>query len=141
MKISKKILIIPLLLIICVIIFMLCINKKNTGSSENPIILSDSYSREAYLNLKGWEVTLIKSDIVNIPESFDGVYSEYAAIQEKQKLPLKNCKGMEAERFLYSVDNYNGTQTVYGELLVIDNRLVAAALIGNSPESFIKEIY
>ncbi len=141
MKISKKIIIISFLAVISVTLFILCINRKNTGSTENPIILSDSYSREAYLNLKGWDVTLIESDAIKIPENFNGIYKEYAAIQEKQNLPLKNCKGMDAERFLYSIDNYNGTQTVFGELLIVDNKLVAAALIGNSPESFVKGIY
>lgn len=141
MKKAKKFLIILFLAAVCAVLFLVCTHKSGNPDTDSSIILSDSYSREAYLNIKGWDVSLIKSDTIKIPQDFDGIYSEYAQIQQKQKLPLENYKGKKADRFLYKINNYNGDNVVFAELLIAENRLVAAALIGNSPDSFIKELY
>ncbi len=114
---------------------------KESIKKTDAIILNDSYSREAYLNLKGWDVTEIKNDRITVPLEFEGIYSKYAEIQQMQQLPLNEYKGKEAERYIYTLNNYNGNQIVYAELLVCENKLIAASLIGISPEQFIKEIY
>ncbi len=141
MKSIKKITITLVLLIICILLFFLCFNKEKKPDTKKAIFLNDSYSREAYLNLQGWEVTQINADKIILPESFDGIYSTYSIIQQKQSLPLNMYKGKQVERFIYSVDNYNSGQTVYAELLIYENQLIAATLIGYSPNSFLKEIY
>lgn len=141
MKNTKKFLILLSFSVACAAAFLFFNHKKENTDTSDAIILTDSYSREAYLNLKGWDVSLVKSEKIYIPLSFEGSYQEYAQIQEKQKLPLKNYKGMEADRYVYSVNNYNGNRVVYAELLIVENRLVSGALIGMSPDSFIKELY
>lgn len=137
----KKIFILLAFIIVSAAAFLIFHNKKEISDNSSEIILSDEYSREAYLNLKGWDVSLIKSEKISIPSSFEGTYKAYAQIQEKQKLPLKKYKGQQADRYLYAINNYNGDQLVYAELLIVDNKLVSGALIGLSPESFIKELY
>lgn len=140
MKILKKVLIAVLLITACVVLFFMC-TGKNKSSVDDKILLADSYEREAYLNLKGWEVTPVSEDETVIPEIFNDVYKEYAQLQKKQKLPLENFRGKNSTRFLYNVENYGGTYPVYAELLIVDNQLVAAALIEQRPDGFIKELY
>ncbi|MBE6844257.1 MAG: DUF4830 domain-containing protein [Ruminococcus sp.] len=140
MSLAKKIFIIVGALFVCIILFLVCFKKHSNPVKQN-IILKDSYAREAYLNLKGWDVDLISGSSIRIPESFEGIYSTYAEIQKKQNLPLESYKGETAERFLYKVNNYNGDYDVYAELLISGNELVAAALIQQTPDGFIKELY
>lgn len=137
----KKFFILLTFIAICFAAFLIFHNKKDISENSSQIILSDEYSRESYLNLKGWDVSLIKNEKITIPSSFDGVYQTYAQIQEKQKLSLKNYKGQQADRYVYAINNYNSDQIVYAELLIVNDQLVSGALIGLSPESFIKELY
>lgn len=137
----KKFFILLAFVVVSAAAFLIVHNRKEISDNSSEIILSDEYSRESYLNLKGWDVSLIKSEKINIPSSFDGTYQTYAQIQEKQKLPLKKYKGQQADRYVYAINNYNGDQLVYAELLIVENRLVSSALIGLYPENFIKELY
>lgn len=140
MSLVKKTFIIISAIIICIILFLVCF-RKNSNPAAQDIILENSYAREAYLNLKGWDVDLINGSNIKIPESFEGIYTEYSQVQKKQKLPLESYKGKNAERFLYRVNNYNGDYDVFAELLISGNKLVAAALIQQTPDGFIKELY
>lgn len=140
MKTLKKIIVFILLVAVCGVIFMFCMKKDDLPDKEK-VILSNATERESYLNIKGWDVTQIDSDEVQIPEDFDGVYKTYAQVQQKQKLPLNEYKGKRVERFLYRVNNYNGASEIYAELLISENNLVAAALIQQTPDGFIKPIY
>ena len=106
MSLVKKTFIIISAIIICIILFLVCF-RKNSNPAAQDIILENSYAREAYLNLKGWDVDLINGSSIKIPESFEGIYTEYSQVQKKQKLPLESYKGKNAERFLYRVNNYN----------------------------------
>lgn len=140
MSLAKKIFIITGALFVCVILFLACF-RKNSNPEAQDVILENSCAREAYLNLKGWDVDLISGSSIRIPESFEGIYTEYSQVQKKQKLPLESYKGKNAERFLYRVNNYNGDYDVFAELLISGNKLVAAALIQQTPDGFIKELY
>lgn len=136
---KKKIICSGAVLIICAGIFVICRLKKPSEDNK-AIILESSYSREAYLNIKGWDVKEMSSETVRVPESFDGIYKEYADIQEKQKLPLNEYKGKEVRRFLYNVTNYNSENNVCAELLISENRLIACAIIENKPNGFISSL-
>jgi len=136
----KKILITIFLIAVSVFLIFVHLHEKKPAHSDE-ILLFDSYNREAYLNLNGWDVSPVSEKSIIIPLNFDEIYSKYAIIQKKQKLPLENYKGKKATRYLYNVNNYNGKFPVYAELLIVDNRLVAAALIEQKPDGFIKELY
>ena len=133
---KKKIICATSILVICAGLFTIC-GLRKTSTDEEPIILENSYSREAYLNIKGWDVEEISCETVKVPEKFEGIYEEYAKAQEKQKLPLDNFKGKEVQRFLYSVNNYDSENKVCAELLISENRLIAAAIIENKPDGFV----
>lgn len=127
---KKKLIYAFIVVIICAGLFAVCIFSKSSKQEESFVILENSYSRESYFNIKGWDVTEISCEKIRIPENFEGIYEEYAKIQDKQHLPLNNYKGQEVQRYLYSVNNYIGDCKAYGELLIYDdNKLIAAAII------------
>lgn len=136
---KKKIIFAAIIFVLCAGLFILCILKK-TPPQEKQIILENSYSREAYLNIKGWDAEEISCETIRIPENFDGIYAEYAKAQEKQKLPLEKYKGKEVTRFLYNINNYGSDNNVFAELLISENRLIAAALIENKSDGFISPL-
>ena len=43
-------------------------------TTDNVVLYPDAYSREYYLNLCGWQVTLLQEDTVTIPRQFNTVY-------------------------------------------------------------------
>lgn len=129
---KKKIICSAVILVICAGLFAVCMLKKQSPMEEQ-IILENKYSREAYLNIKGWDIEEISVEVIRVPENFDGIYKEYARVQKSQDLPLEKYKGQEAERFLYSIKNC-GDDKVFAELLIRDNRLIAAAVIESREE-------
>ena len=114
-----------------------CSEPKHT---QQPLVLNQ-YQREAYLNIRGWDVEEISCETVRIPEDFDGIYKEYAEIQSKDGFDLEDYKGKEAQRCLYRVLNYGGDSEVTAELLLYNDKLISAALIENKPDGFIKPIF
>ncbi|MGN1480681.1 DUF4830 domain-containing protein [Porcipelethomonas sp.] len=115
--------------------FFIC--RHHEPQKESPLVLNE-YQREAYLNLRGWDAEEISQSTVTVPESFEGVYKQYADVQKKQGLPLEEYKGKEVVRCLYNIKNYGGDVPVTAELLFYEDRLIAAALIENKPDGFIK---
>lgn len=136
---KKKLIYALIVIIICAGLFTVCMFSKSSKSKkENFVILENSYSRESYLNIKGWEVTEISCEEVKVPEAFEGIYEEYAKIQDKQHLPLSKYKGQEVQRYLYRINNYTSDNKAYAELLIYDNnKLIAAAIIENKPDGSI----
>lgn len=118
---------------VCVILLIICMSSGKS-KKETPVILENSYSREAYLNINGWDAEEISCETVRVPEVFEGIYEEYAKIQDKQKLPLRSFKGKEVLRYLYNINNYNGNCKAFGELLICDDELVSAAIIEKAPD-------
>ncbi|MGN0613246.1 MAG: DUF4830 domain-containing protein [Porcipelethomonas sp.] len=138
MNVRKKIIPIAIIIVISSALFAICMLRSKTTDDSKNIILNNRYSRESYLNLNGRQVTELGCETIRVPACFDGIYEKYAEIQEKQGLPLENYKGEEVKRYTYSVDNYGGNKNVCAELLVYENRLIAAALIEQSPDGFIE---
>ena len=68
---------------------------------EPPLVLNE-YQREAYLNIRGWEIEEISCQTVRIPEEFEGIYREYADIQSKDGFKLENYKGKEVFKMFIS---------------------------------------
>ncbi len=133
---KKKVICAAVILVICAGLFTVCKLKK-TSSDTDAIMLENSYSREAYLNIKGWDVEEISCETIKVPENFEGIYKKYAEVQKNQELPLDNYKGKEVQRFLYNVDNYSSEDKVCAELLIYENRLIAGAIIENIPDGSI----
>ena len=64
---------------------------------------------------------------VTIPAEFSDTYEEYALVQDKQGLPLREYAGRNARLFVYEVKNYSpDSRKMLAELLVCDDTAVAS---------------
>lgn len=80
-----------------------------------------------YFASHGWEVEEIACKSVTIPEDFGTVYEEYALIQDKQGLPLREYAGQNASLYVYEVKNYSPeSRKMLAELLVCNDTAVAS---------------
>ena len=126
MKIKKRTAVILSAAVISSGAFFICRTDKSLP--EKDVILENEYALEGWLNLKGWKVGAPVCSEVTVPEDFTGVYNDYALIQQKLRLPLEEYKGRRVTRYLYDVENYGGDVPVTAELLISENKLIAAAL-------------
>jgi len=125
-KIWAVLLIISALLIAVIIISP--DNKKEQSEKEN-IPASSETERTGYFASHGWDVEEVAMKSVKIPLKFSDAYEEYAEIQDRQGLPLRDFAGHDAELYIYSVKNYKPqNQNLFAEMLVC-NGIVTASLI------------
>ncbi len=97
---------------------------------------SDAEHRSAYFASHGWEVEELSVKDITIPTEFSGAYEEYAVIQDKQGLPLREYAGREAKIYTYSVKNYApDNRDMYAELLVCDDTAIASVVYGDGSNS------
>ncbi len=83
--------------------------------------------RMDYFASHGWEVEEIAGKSIVIPEEFTPAYEEYACMQDKQGLPLRDCMGRDAELYVYEVKNYSpDSRKMLAELIVCDDTAVAS---------------
>ncbi len=101
---------------------------RTPDTTDNVVLYPDAYSREYYLNLCGWQVTLLQEDTVTIPRQFNDTYRAYSQLQEKQGFPLSRHKGEQALRCTYQVENYGGDVPVRAELLLCGGVIVAGSI-------------
>ena len=97
-------------------------------ASQNPqeIHLADAAKREAWLNLYGWEVTLVSESVTQLPSSYrTQAGMAWEAIQRAQGLSPTTYAGLQVQRYLYHIENLC-TDTCYAELLLCGDVLVGA---------------
>ncbi|MCD7775882.1 MAG: DUF4830 domain-containing protein [Firmicutes bacterium] len=101
--------------------------------------------RIALLKSFGWEVdpTPIEEADITIPAEFDRVMESYNAIQRGQGFDLSKYRNRDMKRYTYLITNYaenSGTDytgTVYANLLIYKNRVVAADICSSDVNGFI----
>ena len=102
----------------------------NISTPQNPtdsVPASAPSQRIDYFASHGWDVHEIACRNVVIPSVFSPAYEEYARIQDKQGLPLREYAGSDAQLYLYEVKNYSPeSKNMLAELLVCDDIAVAS---------------
>lgn len=135
---SKKFVIpaIAAALILGAVIIIFPDNKEEQDSTAKVHTdASDELHRIEYFESHGWEVEEISEKNIIIPADFSEAYEEYAAIQDKQGLPLREYAGREAVIYTYEVKNYSPDNSkMLAELLVCDNTAIASVVYGNGTE-------
>lgn len=92
----------------------------------------DETKRTAYFASHGWDVEETGVKEIRIPADFSGAYEEYAVIQDKQGMPLREYAGRTAKVYTYTVRNYKQeSRSMQAELLVCDNTAIASVVYGN----------
>lgn len=132
---SKKFVItaVTIAAVLCAVIIIFPDSKGTPEIMGNAVTdASDAEHRTAYFASHGWEVEEISVKDITIPSDFSSAYEEYAVIQDKQGLPLREYAGRSAQVYTYSVMNYSpDSRKMYAELLVCDNTAIASVVYGN----------
>lgn len=107
------------------------VNFDKVKTNEDRIALIKSY---------GWEVegTPAEEAKVTVPAEFDRVMESYNQIQRQQGFDLSKYRNRDMMRYTYRITNYpdyNGT--VYCNLLIYKNRVVAADICSSDVNGFI----
>ncbi len=110
---------------------VLSFNFEKVKTNEERIALLKSY---------GWEVeaTPAEEAEVTIPAEFDRVMENYNALQKSQGFDLSKYKNREMTRYTYRITNYPDYEgTVYANLLIYKNRVVAGDICSSDVNGFI----
>ena len=136
---KKKIIAVLLIIAVLTAIFIFSRRCGSGDKAQEKLILTEN-QLAPFLNIRGWKVSGETCDAVTIPESFDGVYAEFAGKMKQAGYNLDSHKGEEVKRFTYSVDNYGDGEVIAELLLTPDNELICAALIELKPDGFTEPI-
>lgn len=127
---SKKTLIflISAAAILAVIVLIFPDNKGSADIPESaPVDASSVSQRIDYFASHGWEVEEIAEKNIIIPADFSQAYEEYAMLQDKQGMPLREYAGRNAQLYVYEVKNYSPeSKKMLAELLVCDDTAIAS---------------
>lgn len=108
---KKKIIAVLLIIAVLTAIFIFSRRCGSGDKAQEKLILTEN-QLEPFLNIRGWKVSGETCDAVTIPESFDGVYAEFAGKMKQAGYNLDSHKGEEVKRFTYSVDNYGDGEVI-----------------------------
>lgn len=95
--------------------------------SSAPVDASTAGRRIDYFASHGWEVEEIAEKHIVIPADFSDSYEQYARLQDKQGMPLREYAGRNASLYVYDVKNYSPeSRKMLAELLVCDDTAIAS---------------
>ncbi|MDE6035286.1 MAG: DUF4830 domain-containing protein [Ruminococcus sp.] len=106
--------------------------EKSGKDTDKPvkkadIPASDTAERINYFSMHGWEVEEVSGKNIVIPSEFSGDYAEYAEIQDKQGLPLRDYAGQNGSLYVYEVRNYSPeNMKMYAELIICEDKIIAS---------------
>ena len=117
------------------IIFILCI------ATVCIVFASDKDEKNIeFLSEYGWEVTgeCVEREKVEIPEIFDGVYSNYNSLQKIAGLDISDYKGKSAIRYTYIVTNFpdETKEEIRANVLTVNGKPVAGDIMTVSLDGF-----
>lgn len=126
MKYLKKATIIVLIVVIISFVLMAFLGARVKKVSSAHAISSNE-DRVAFLNSCGWIVSekpVEEIDVI-IPSEFNGVYSDYNKLQQKQGYDLSLYKGVTAKKYTYEVRNYpDVVENVQASVLIYKGRVI-----------------
>lgn len=115
---------------IAAVLALVLIPDRSEGETipDSPAVAAASVAQRLdYFASHGWEVEEIGAKNVTIPEDFSTVYEEYASLQDKQGMPLREYVGRNAQLYVYEVKNYSPeSRKMLAELLVCDDTAIAS---------------
>lgn len=102
---------------------------QNVKTGEDCIRFLESY---------GWTVEEQPCQItqVKIPAEFDAVYDKYNQIQKGEGLDLSKYRGKTVKRYTYVITNYDYEGTVYANLLLYKDAVIAGDVCSANVKGF-----
>ena len=96
------------------------------------------------LNGFGWEVGRrpVKTEAVQIPDTFDVVYTDYNKLQKDSGFDLEKYKGQKAMRYTYIVKNYPDVDAgeIYANVLIIDGTVIGGDIMSSRLDGFMHSL-
>jgi len=95
--------------------------------------------RVSFLQSYGWDVEDEPYEVaqVVVPKEFDAVYTRYNELQKGEGLDLSKYKGKTARRYTYVIKNYDHKGTVFANILVYKDRVIAGDVCSADVSGFI----
>lgn len=107
-------------------------NQQNIPESS-PVDASTVSSRVDYFAAHGWEVEELSGKDIMIPSDFSEGYEQYAALQDKQGMPLREYAGKSGKLYVYEVKNYSpDNKKMLAELLVCNDTAIASLVYSDN---------
>lgn len=94
----------------------------------------------SFLSQFGWTVdpSPVEVKTVTIPAELDKIFAAYNELQKEQGLNLSKYKNKDVTRYTFAVTNYPSYEgTVYANVLVYRNRVIAGDICSADPNGFI----
>ncbi len=115
--------------------------KKEKPSPAAIVPASTVSERINYFGMHGWEAEEIFSKNIKIPEEFSESYEAFVQLQDKQKLPLRECCGKDAQLYTYRITNYNPeNKNLLAELIVCDGSAVSSVIYAEDDSEYILSV-
>ena len=94
----------------------------------------------SFLSQFGWTVdpSPVEVKTVTIPAELDKIFAAYNELQKEQGLNLSKYKNKDVTRYTFTITNYPSFDgTVYANVLVYRNRVIAGDVCSADPNGFI----
>ena len=109
------------------------LSQSRSPAEKNCILLETPAEREAWLNLRGWQVGTPQASSTRVPQQWLTLPGQcWLNIQNQQGLHPEDYAGCEALRLVYPVTG-TGQAGLCAELLLCENTLIGAQVY--SPET------
>lgn len=120
-----------------IVILLTFLGNHNTASQAMAqVSCSTADERAQYLSSLGWKFDKKESEKeITIPSTFNEVYQNYNSIQKEQGFDLEKYKGKTATLYTYNITNYESSENVIADLIVIDGVLIGADLCDPSADN------
>ncbi len=139
-----------LCIVICLAVLFTLVTVGNTdavyasidGREINYGGIKTNEDRVAFINGFGIEVKSepVSEETFSMPESFDRIIEGYNQIQKSQGLDLSKYSRKRVTHYAYEVTNYDHTGTVYVNLIVWRNRIIAADISSMAGDGFVSSL-
>ena len=129
--------------VVCLALFVPAYGEvAEAGTTVYEGIRTDS-DRLALLSRHGYTVKEEPIEVASftLPEEFDRALTAYNELQKEQGLDLTRYKKKTLTRYTYELQSDGGTGTVYVNLILFHDRVVAADVCSADPTGFVKPLF
>ena len=106
------------------------INYGGMKTNEDRIAFIESFGIKV-------DIEPVREETFTMPEDFDRIISGYNQIQKTQGLDLTKYARKRVTHYSYKVTNYDSDGTVYVNLLIHKNRVIAADISSPDGDGFV----
>jgi len=138
-KISKRKLLLGLIVAVCVILLLALLLGKSGEQTALPdgqqnLSGASNEDRLNFLRSYGWEVDPepAQTQEVRVPQEWNDVFTRYNEMQREQGFDLSTFAGKTAKRYVYTVTNHPDGEGYYATILVHKDKIIGGDVTSTS---------